>query len=706
MIEKRKIPWWVYLFLLAGILAVSYYLSGLFCFPDLSITNLQAHALYIIQHPFTIWWNAKTPACLCVGFLAWIVLAMYLQAHYRNFHSGVEYGTEEWADVRTLNKKLRDKDPQKNRILSRHLSITREGEAKLSNNNMLVIGSSGTYKTNSVVTPNLLQASCNYIVLDVKGELLYRYGNYLQSREYAIRCLNLKDPDHSDRFNPFEYVETEEDIIRMIAAIQDSVTPPDAAKGDPFWQDGACLYLQSLFCYEWAVAKEEGRVGNMNHIMQLVNDETTIAEQAAEEGQSPVTVLQMKMDQLAEKYGADHPAVRDYRKLKRGAEETVRSIIIIVNAQLKLFETEGIKRIFSGDDIRLREFGTGVGGTTAHPTDRKIALFLCVPDDDKSFNFICSILYTQALSLLMRMADTEFRNRGGALPIPLEVWMDEFYAGARPYAVDSLMGVVRSRNISLIPILQSVAQLKALYPGDKWQILMDNCAVLMYLGSGSGALETHKYISELIGKMTIDTVNDGQSGKSGSVNYNRTGRELLTPSEVRRLDRKECIIFLEGQLPVRDRKALPWEMPEKEVPYRKAAALNQNGGYVHPVRVIRNSQGVSHTIREDAESPMVLEWLDPSKTSGEVNINLSEEAFLRLNLHPEESDAQGEHNPVPTVGTQREIDCNLPLEDCILAFASHAGPEKMNQILDELEHGKNELEIKKRMKEILQEARE
>ena len=129
-----------------------------------------------------------------------------------------------------------------------------------------------------------------------------------------------------------------------------------------------------------------------------------------------------------------HPAVRDYRKFKLCAEETGRSIIIIVNAMLNLFETEGIKRIFSGDDIHLREFGTGVGGTVEHPTNQKIALFLCVPDDDKSFNFICSTLYTQALSVLMRMADEDFRDRGGSLPIPLEIWMDEFYAGARPYA--------------------------------------------------------------------------------------------------------------------------------------------------------------------------------------------------------------------------------------------------------------------------------
>lgn len=687
--------------LLAGMLIVSYYLSGLFCYEDLSFSNMQGYALYIIRHPFAVWWNEKTPACLCVGFLIWIFLAVYLQNHYRNFHSGCEYGTEEWADVRALDKKLRDKDPKKNRILSRNLAITREGEAKLSNNNMLVIGSSGTYKTNSVVTPNLLQASCNYIVLDVKGELLYRYGNYLKNQEYTIRCLNLKEPDRSDRFNPFEYVDTEEDIIRMIAAIQDSLTPLDAAKGDPFWQDGACLYLQSVFFYEWAVAKEEGRVGNMNQIMQLVNDETTLAaDHPMEESENPPTVLQLKMDKLAEKYGPDHPAVRDYRKLKRGAEETVRSIIIIVNAMLKLFETEGIKRIFSGDDIHLREFGTGVGGTVERPTNRKMALFLCVPDDDKSFNFICSILYTQALSILMRMADTDFRDRGGSLPIQLEIWMDEFYAGARPYAVDSLMGVVRSRNISLIPILQSVAQLKALYPGDKWQILMDNCAVLMYLGSGSGALETHKYISELIGKMTIDTASDGQSGKSGSVNYNRTGRELMTPSEVRRMDRKECIIFLEGQLPVRDRKALPWEMPEKEIPYQSAIALNKSGGYVHPVMVIKNSRGLAHTIREDAETPMVLEWLETPEDKGAVKIQLSEADFLHLNLHPQEETTQEHEKDVPMVGTKLPIDFSQPLWACILAFVKRVGTEEMDQILSALERGEQDAEIKRQMAEI------
>lgn len=145
----------------------------------------------------------------------------------------------------------------------------------------------------------------------------------------------------------------------------------------------------------------------------------------------------------------------------------------------------------------------------------------------------------------------------------------------QPYKPEALMGVVRSRNISMIPILQSVAQLKALFPNDRWQVLMDNCAVMMFLGAGAGAEDTHKYISELLGKQTIDTVNDGKSGQHGSTNYNRMCRELMTPSEVRRMERKDCIIFMEGEQPIYDRKALPWEMPEEEVPFQEAMPLDE-----------------------------------------------------------------------------------------------------------------------------------
>ena len=601
MVKKRTISFKIYLLLLLPILFVSYLLSGLFVLTNTSLKTLPENIEYIVTHFYHNWWNDKTPAALAAGVLLWVLLVSYLMYHYRNFQTGREYGNEDWADAFEVDKKRRDPERKNNRILSRNLAISLYGDKKLSNNNLLVIGSSGTYKTNSVVTPNLLMAAANYIVLDVKGELMYKYGNYLGMQGYTIRCLNLKDPDKSCQYNPFEYIEKEEDLIRLITNIQDAVNPPDSAKGDPFWQSGPALYLQSIFYYEWYTKKEQGLVGNMNNILTLANMETKKAP--VPEGTDPnnaPTMLAVEMEKAKEKYGEDFPAVRDYRKLKEGATETVRSIIIIVNAMLKLCEVKGIKRIFQKDELNLREFATGVGGTLEKPNRNKLALFLIIPDNDQSFNYIISMLYTQAFDILMRIADNEFRSNGGALPIPIEFWMDEFYAGARPYKPEALMGVVRSRNISMIPILQSVAQLKALFPNDRWQVLMDNCAVMMFLGAGAGAEDTHKYISELLGKQTIDTVTDGKSGQHGSTNYNRMGRELMTPSEVRRMERKDCIIFMEGEQPIYDRKALPWEMPEEEVPFQEAMALDEKGGYVNPVHVVEDKKtGELFTVKED-----------------------------------------------------------------------------------------------------------
>ena len=209
--------------------------------------------------------------------------------------------------------------------------------------------------------------------------------------------------------------------------------------------------------------------------------------------------------------------------------------------------------------MNLREFGTGVGGTLENPTNNRLVLFICVDDREKSFHFIASMLYTQVLTILCRMADDDFKENGGALPIPLEMLLDEFYAGAKPSNTVELMGVIRSRNISMIPILQSTSQLKDLFKAEKAEIIYDNVPVLCFCGAGQGAIESHKYISELLGKTTIDTVGDGKHGSSYNSNYNKAGRELMTPQEIKRMDKKHCIIFMEDEYPIYDRKALPWE---------------------------------------------------------------------------------------------------------------------------------------------------
>lgn len=675
MIQKKETSWGALFALLIPILIAAYYISGIFTFDDLTIRNYSGYLVYVFKHFYQPlrWYNAKTGACIGVGLIAWIFLVSYIQYHYRNFQAGKEYGVEDWADpvkitekrcgkMKKLKKRTSDKNDKsssddtdenvaqekagdvffpfdrRTRILTRDLYVPLEGQGTCSNNNMLVIGSSGTFKTTSVVTPNLLRAQSNFIVLDVKGELMYKYGLYLESKGYTIRCLNLKDQEKSDFYNPFAYIETEEDVIKLISNIYDSLTPDQATGSDPFWNDGPLLYLQSVFFYEWIISKKENRTGTINNVLKYINEEMIPDPDATpEKGKQTPSLLQKRMNELADdqEYGGDMcPAVRDYRKFKAGAAETVRSIVIIVNAKLKLCETQGLKRIFSDDALGLRDFAYGVGGTKEHPTKKKLALFMCVNDNDESFNFICSMVYSQALEILSRIADRDFPMTG--LPVPLEFWMDEFYAGARPHDTEKIMGVIRSRNISMIPILQSIDQIKVVFSAEKWGVIMDNCPVLMFLGCGAGAYETQKFISDLLGTMTIDTFSDGKNGQQFSGNYNKASRELMKPAEVKAMDRHYAIIFMEEEQPIYDRKALPWEMPEKLVPFKEAMALDKaspDGGYIHPVEVYEDPKtGEYATLDKRADTSPLKEMVPDQIPEGAKNIKVSEDEFLNMDL--------------------------------------------------------------------------
>lgn len=639
MIERKEIPTRYYLYALPLVLLFSFLVSGVFSYPDLTLANFEEHLEEVLRHFYLPWsWvNDKTPACIGLGFLVWIMASAYVMYRYRNFQTGKEYGNEDWADVADVNARHSSEDDSLNRVLSANLRVATKGDGSLSNNNMLVIGSAGRYKTTSTVMTNLLRCNANYIVLDVKGELMYKCGLYLKSRGYTIRCLNLKDQEKSDKYNPFVYIENEVDLIKLIENIYDALTPDDAMSSDPFWTDGAKMYLMSVFYYVWYQAKKDGVVGSFNQVLKLIDEETTDSDERPDPKQPPKSLLQVRMEKMAKEEG-ETAAVKYYRKLKEGAKETVRSIVIIVNAKLKLCGTAGLKRILSGDDMNLREFATGVGGTVKKTSGRKLALFMCINDNDASFNFICSMLYTQATEILCRMADIDFKDRGGALPIPLEMWEDEFYAGARPHDTEKLMGVIRSRNISMIPILQSVAQIKALFKSEKWEIIMDNCPVMLFLGAGAGALETHKYISELLGKMTIDTLTDGKNGQQQSDNYNRTGRELMTPSEVRRIEKQNLIIFMEGEYPIFDRKALPWEMPEKIVPFKTAMKMNDehpDKGYVHPVHVIIDPKTGRYLDQVQETSPVEAVSQIPA---GSKTVTLTNHDILYGNYKKQPSD--------------------------------------------------------------------
>lgn len=641
MLKNRKISYKVYLVLLAAVMLFSLFFAGIFSYEDTNILNIPDKLSELAGHfwQYNRYFNKYTLQCLGWGFLAWIFLCYVIMDKMRNWQSHIAYGSEDWGDAEDITKRRANKDESYNRIISKNLRIDTQGKGKASNNNMVVVASSGKFKTTSVVVPNLLSGGANKIVLDVKGELMRDYGLYLKEKGCTIRCLNLKYPEQSDRYNPFEYIETEEDIIKLIANIQKSITPPDAMKGEPFWDDGVALYLQSLFYYEWWYAEKEGRTKEFNNVLILVNLEAQKdLSKPVEKGKQPVTMLQTKMDELAAEDSPDNPAVRDYRKLKDGAAETVRSIIIITNAKLKLCETKALKRIFEEDDMHLKEFATGVGGTLEKPNKNKLIIFLCVDDSDTSYNFVCSMLYSQALTILMRMADN---NLGGSLPIPLELWLDEFYAGARPADCAQLMGVIRSRNISMIPILQSVSQLKDLYQGEKAEIIHDNCPIFWFGGCGQGAIETQKAISELLGKATVDIASDGSNGNNRSNNYQKAGRELMTPAEVKKMDKHNCIVFLEDERPILDRKSLPWEGNPL---FKHAMQLNKEsgvGGYiVEPKSMIDPHTGEYVTIHNSInieETSEIPEGVKP--------IDIFSDEFLHMNFtykEPADSDISDE----------------------------------------------------------------
>ncbi|MDO4977002.1 MAG: type IV secretory system conjugative DNA transfer family protein [Eubacteriales bacterium] len=666
MYVKKKIPWVGLLLLLIPIEIAAYYVSGLFLIPGVTLANYMNHLAYIMLHPFHLWLNAKTPAVMGIGLILWLMGVSYFLSHYKNYQFDKEHGVAEWADVAQMSKELRGESGNDLTYLSQNIAFSSKA---LSNMNGLVIGGSGSFKTTSVLTPNLLEANCTNIFLDIKGELLRNHGNYLKAHGITVKSFNLKYPLESDRFNPFEYIYSNSDLVALIQNIQESVTPPDAQKGDPFWADGVGLYMQSMFEYEWYMSKNEKRKATMNNILKLVNMESKKVDE------NGTTALQQEMNRLAEIYGDDYPPVRDYRKLKEGATETVRSIIIMVNAQLRLFELPEIQRIFEDDDIDIPSLGLGVDGNP----NKKTALFLVMRSLDNSYNLFINIFYNIMFRVLKDLADNECE--GGSLPIHVRLWADEYYAGPKPQNTETLMGEIRGRNLSIVPILQDLAQIKTVFPQDKWQIFNDNCASVIYLGSGPTADDTHKWISDMLGETTIDTRSESipsSMNQSGSVQNQKGGMKLFTPTQVREMPRKHCIIFLEGRKPIYDVKNIPFNTPK----WKESEELAGKYGYRHPVRVTYNEKTRTYKTIECREKIQILDekdleyYKEAAKTDNSIRVyEVDAQDFLFLNLHPDEK---------PTVEELSEMIRNMQKKDVsemelpadVAAMKAEKAPEK------------------------------
>ena len=458
----------------------------------------------------------------------------YLAYYYnrKNYRRNEEYGSAKWANNKAVNKKYAEKDYYSNKILSQNVRIGLDGRRHRRNLNTLVIGGSGAGKTRFFGKPNLMQCNTSFVILDPKGEQLRDVGNLLEKEGYVIKVVDLINMNRSHCYNPFRYIKDDKDVLKLITNLIRNTTPKGSQTNDPFWEKSETALLEALCLYLLHEAPEEEQ--NFTMVMEMIA--ATEVKEDDEEYQSP-------LDELFERLEIRNPnslALKQYKIYKQAAGKTAKSILISVGVRLSAFNLESIASLTATDELELDLVG-----------ERKTAIFAVIPDNDSTFNFLIGMLYTQLFQMLYYQADIV---HGGALPVPVHFLMDEFANVALPDEFDKLLSTMRSRLIFVSIIIQNLAQIKGLYK-DSWESIVGNCDTLYYLGGNEQS--THKFMSEYLGKETLDTNTYGKSsGRSGnySTNYQQAGRELLTPDEVRLLDNDYGLLFIRGERPVFDKK--------------------------------------------------------------------------------------------------------------------------------------------------------
>lgn len=384
-----------------------------------------------------------------------------------------------------------------------------------------------------------MQANTSYVCLDPKGEIVRDTGYLLEAKGYEVKVLDLINMDRSHCYNPFVYLKSDNDVQKLVTNLFKSTTPKGSQSQDPFWDTAASMLLLALVFYLKYEAPEDEQ--NFPMVMEMLR-----AGEVHEDDDTYQSPLDRLFNRLEIK-NPEHIAVKYYRDYRSGSAKTLKSIQITLAARLEKFNLESLSKLTTTDELNLSSLG-----------EKKVALFALIPDNDTSFNFLVSILYTQIFQQLFYLADHKY---DGSLPVHVHFIMDEFANVSLPDDFDKILSVMRSREVSVSIILQNLAQLKALFE-KQWESIVGNCDEFLYLGGNEQS--THKYVSELLGKETIDTNTFGKSsGRSGnySTNYQISGRELLTPDEVRMLDNKYALLFIRGERPIQDFKFNLFEHP-------------------------------------------------------------------------------------------------------------------------------------------------
>lgn len=485
-----------------------------------------------LNHPFQFHYTEYTIKSVLVCTLLYAAGIGIFYSSQKNYRRGEEHGSARWGDARQICKKYSQKPYSQNILLTQNFRISLDTHKHRRCLNILVVGGSGAGKSRGFALPNIMQCCCSMVITDPKAELLRKTGGLLEKKGYEVRVFDLINPDTSFCYNPFEYVHDDKDVLRLISNLIQNTTPKGSQSSDPFWEKSETALLQALMLYLLHEAPPEEQ--NFAMIMEMLGSAQVKEED--EDYESPLDIL---FDRL-EMRDPDSIAVKQYHIYKQAAGKTAKSILISVGVRLAAFNLPQIAKLTNTDELDLSSMG-----------ERKVALFCCIPDADTSLNYLVGMIYSQLFQTLYYMAD---RVHGGALPVPVNCIMDEFPNVSLPNEFEKILATCRSRSIYCSIIIQNMSQLKALFK-DSWESLVGNCDEFLYLGGNEK--ETHKYVSELLGKETIDTNTYGQTkGKSGSysTNFQQSGRELLQPDEVRMLDNQNALLFIRGERPILDTK--------------------------------------------------------------------------------------------------------------------------------------------------------
>ena len=498
---------------------------------------------------------------LCVYGLS---IGVFLSSR-RNYRRGEEHGSAKWGNARAINKKYRAIKPEENKIFTQNVRMGLDDRKHRRNLNTIVVGGSGAGKTRFYGKVNLYQASTtSYLCLDCKGEMLRDTGYLLKQKGYEVRVLDLLNMEKSHCYNPFVYLRDDNDVQRLVTNLFKSTTPKGSQSNDPFWDTAASMLLLALIFY----LKYEAPPDEQNFSMVMEMLRAADVREDMDEYTSPLDELFERLEMR----DPDHIAVKYYKDYHSGSAKTLKSIQITLAARLEKFNLSSLAALTATDELDLPSLG-----------EKKVALFALIPDNDTSFNFLVSILYTQLFQQLFYLADHKY---GGSLPVPVHFLMDEFANVSLPDDFDKILSVMRSRRVFVSIILQNLAQLKTLFE-KQWESIVGNCDEFLYLGGNEQS--THKYVSELLGKATIDTNTYGKSsGRNGnySTNYQISGRELMTPDEVRMLDNRCALLFIRGELPIMDEKYDILKHPNVALTTDGSAAPYEHGGTEHAVATL------------------------------------------------------------------------------------------------------------------------